>query len=121
MPKTPKPNADDHQQAARRGSYKTPIVFAPPAKRVKRRLPARPTNMDVLREVLYLRSDFVDLKEYVNHEQTIMRKAIEGKADRSDLTLFVLWKQSPTWLKIVGAIATVSGGILAAVAARLPI
>lgn len=71
--------------------------------------------------VLDLREDFLDLKQHVNDELEVQRAELKMKAEKRDLTLLVLWRQSPTWLKIVGAIATVSGGILAAVAARLPI
>jgi len=68
--------------------------------------------IDVRENVVGLRDDFVDLKRHVNEELEVQKVALSTKAEKADLTLFVLWRQSPTWLKIAGAATT--AGIAAA-------
>lgn len=74
--------------------------------------------LDVRHQVLGLREDFIDLKKHVNDELEVQKEALVLKADKSDLTLLVLWKQSPIWLKIAGAAIT-AGMTAAAFVARL--
>lgn len=77
--------------------------------------------IDVKYEVLGLREDFVDLKAHVNDQHEAYTALLAQKADRRDLTLAVLWRQSPKWMKLVGAIVTAAVAVSAAVGERLPL
>lgn len=71
--------------------------------------------------VLDLKDEFIDLKKHVNDELEVQRDALALKADKTDLTLWIMWKQSPTWMKIVGAAVTAAVAITAAVAQAVPL
>jgi hypothetical protein len=70
--------------------------------------------------VLDLREDFIDLKKHVNDELEVQKHTLDRKADKTDLTLWIMWKQSPTWMKVVGAAVTAAVAITSAVAAMVP-
>jgi hypothetical protein len=71
--------------------------------------------------VIDLREDFVDLKQHVNDELEIQKRALELKAAKADINLWLLWKQSPLWMKIVGAAGTAVAALASAAAGYIPL
>lgn len=87
----------------------------------------RPDFTDIEHLVLYnvvqdIRDDMFDLKTHVNDELEIQKyalaenkRALNLKADHKDITLWVMWQQSPVWLRTLTTITVISSGALAVV------
>ena len=88
-------------------------------------VPKRPSFLDREHQLIYgavldVREKMLDLKAHVNDELEAQRKVLELKADRNEINLILLWKQSPLWMKVISLAVAVSTAAIAALLPNLP-